>query len=331
MRMLIILVLATTACGNTPGASLADAGSPPEDAAQRGDAQEQPSDAQEQGADAGVPADPPTQTQFGGARPVTLQVPSSYDHATATPLLIVLHGYSASGAGQTQYTGLDRLVETEGILYAAPDGTIDSRGSRFWNATDACCDFENSGVDDVAYLNQLIADISAEWNVDPARIYLFGHSNGGFMSYRLACDSSEHLAAIVSLAGATYRNAARCTPTTPVSVLQLHGTADATVRYDAVCDGAPCPYPSAPETAAAWATSHNGCATAPRATAERVDIDRNLPGDETTIARATGCPMGIDVELWTIENGAHIPRLSDSFVSELWSWLAAHPKPAPTP
>ena len=65
-------------------------------------------------------------------------------------------------------------------------------------------------------------------NVDPYRIYVAGHSNGGFMSYRLACTHADRIAAIVSLAGATFDTPADCSPTEPVAVLQIHGTADDT-------------------------------------------------------------------------------------------------------
>ncbi len=76
-----------------------------------------------------------------GDRPFTLYVPSSYRTGTALPLLVLLHGYSSSGAGQESYLQIAPEAEKRGVLYAVPDGTADPAGDRFWNATDACCNF----------------------------------------------------------------------------------------------------------------------------------------------------------------------------------------------
>jgi polyhydroxybutyrate depolymerase len=88
---------------------------------------------------------------------VTVRVPAGYDPAVPAPLLIRLHGYGGSGDGSESYLSLGRVAAARGMLYAHPDGTADGDGSRFWNATDACCDFDRSGVDDAAYLAGVIA------------------------------------------------------------------------------------------------------------------------------------------------------------------------------
>ena len=147
------------------------------------------------GADAGTDAGP-----IGGDRPVNVIVPAGYTPGKAAPLLILLHGYSASGAIEDAYLGVAAEADKRGFLYAHPDGTIDSQNNRFWNASDACCNLDPvpSKVDDSAYLSKLIADISAHYTVDPKRVYFFGHSNGGFMSYRMACEHADKIAAIVT-------------------------------------------------------------------------------------------------------------------------------------
>ena len=185
-----------------------------------------------------------------------MHVPASYDAGLPAPLLILLHGYTGSGQDIDAYFDLGPAAEARGFVYAFPDGTYDSDGNRFWNATDACCDFDRSGVDDVAYLTDVIADIPAELAIDPKRIALVGWSNGGFMSYRMACDQADLVAAMVSLAGATFADPADCAPSEPVSVAQIHGTADDVIRYEG---GEPFtdttgPYPGAETTAATWAT-----------------------------------------------------------------------------
>ena len=167
----------------------------------------------------------------GDNRPVTVHVPSSYDPAKPAPLLIVLHGYGSSGREHEAYFHLDAAADQRGYLIAYPDGIADTTGSRFWSATDACCDFDRTGVNDVAYLTGVITGIQASFAVDPKRIDLVGHSNGGFMSYRMACTHPELVAAIVSLAGATFGNPADCAPSAPVAVLQIHGTADDVIAY----------------------------------------------------------------------------------------------------
>ena len=171
------------------------------------------------------PPPKPSQTVFGGLRPVTLQVPSAYDGRKPYALMLLLHGYGASGSVQLFYLNLKSLQSQHDVLIAAPDGTLNSGGKRFWNATPACCDFGRTGVDDVAYLSAVIKDISKVYNVDSKKVYLVGHSNGGFMAYRMACDASHLVTAVVSIAGATFNTKERCKPTTPVSVLQIHGSA----------------------------------------------------------------------------------------------------------
>ena len=164
-------------------------------------------------------------------RPVNLYVPSSYDGQTPMPLVILLHGYGDTGAGKETYMQFRPLAETRGFLYCYPDSTVDQVGNQFWNATDACCDFFNTGTDDAGYLRGLIEEIGRQFAVDRKRVYLIGHSNGGFMAYRMACQSADLIAGIASLAGTTFLDSSRCTPSQPVNILHIHGTADATVPY----------------------------------------------------------------------------------------------------
>src|SRR5262245_25079765 len=98
----------------------------------------------------------PTKTVFGGDRPVVLEVPKAYDGSKSWPLLILLHGYSASGFIEESYLSLKPVVDGHGVLLAAPDGLVNSRGYEYWNATNACCDLDGSHVDDVGYISGLI-------------------------------------------------------------------------------------------------------------------------------------------------------------------------------
>lgn len=260
----------------------------------------------------------PDQWLFGGDRGVQLRAPEDYDHSQSYPLLIVLHGYKASGLLQLVYSRLDLVVEKYGVLVAAPDGTVDEDGKRFWNATDACCDFWHTGVDDLAYISGLITEISSVWNVDPGRVYLYGHSNGAFMSYQMACHHADKIAAIATLAGATQLERADCQPSELVSVLHLHGDDDPDVAYD----GEPL-HPSAAGSTAYWA-GYNGCSSDRTAYGERLDLDEDVDGAETVTERYTGCPEGIDVELWTLEGSGHVPVHPDAYADYIWNWLDAH-------
>jgi polyhydroxybutyrate depolymerase len=259
-------------------------------------------------------------------RPYSVFVPSGYDASTPTPLVLLLHGYTASGNIQELYFQIQPLAEERGFLYVHPDGLKDTAGNQYWNATDACCDIGNSGVDDSAYLRSIIDEVKATYNVDPKRVFLMGHSNGGFMSYRMACDHADAIAAIASLAGATYSDATKCKPTEPVSVLQIHGTLDATIAYDGgtiVTNE----YPGAVATVESWATL-DGCGLTPDTTSPPLDLEAVLIGNETTVTRyADACEPGGHAELWTIEGGSHIPALSSSFAPSILDFLFAHPKP----
>ena len=258
-----------------------------------------------------------------GARPYSLHVPPGYAAGQPAPLVILLHGYGASGELQEAYFQLTPLADAKTFLYATPDGTPDPGGRRFWNATDACCDLYGSGVDDVAYINAIIDDVERRYTVDPKRVYLIGHSNGGFLAHRLACDSASRIAGIVSLAGAQWKARSHCAPAQKVAVLQVHGTADDTISYTGGSIGAAA-YPSAAETVANWA-AFDGCGALDTSAPNR-DIEAGIPGNETTVARYTGCAGGA-VELWSIQGGGHLPTLVPDWPSQIYGFLGAHPKP----
>jgi polyhydroxybutyrate depolymerase len=270
--------------------------------------------------DAGVDASP----SLLDMRPYKAVAPTSYDGSKALPLVLVLPGYGGNASVYDGWWKLGKMAETKQFFYVSLNGTRDLEGKTFWNATDACCNFDGSKVDDVAYLDAVIEDMQAKYKVDAARIYLIGHSNGGFMSYRYACDRAAKVAAIVSLAGATWLDSAKCPAGSVVSVLQVHGDADTTIPYlGGSTDVAP--FPSAKDSVAAWAAK-NGCTGALEASETRLDLDANVAGIETRVERYAGCPSTSAVELWTIEGGAHIPNLGSLWTESVYTFLSSHAK-----
>ncbi len=260
-----------------------------------------------------------------GPRAYSVKVPKRYEGGPI-PLVVALHPLGGSGTAFVDAWGLDALADAKTFLLVAPDGTA-SRNERFWNAADGCCDFTKTGVNDVAYVSKILDEVTAKYQVDPKRIYLVGFSNGGFMAHRMACEASERIAAIVSLAGAGWKDASRCKTSSPVAVLEAHSTADDIVRYGG---GGPIRwgggvYPGAAETVAGWA-KRNGCTGALVSTGETGHFIASLPPNETHLARYAGCPAGGDVELWTIDGAPHVPSLVSAWSEAVWAFLAAHPK-----
>ena len=265
---------------------------------------------------------PSTATKVA-VRPYSEFVPSSYSSKSAAPLVIALHGYGSSGNQQETYMNFKAVAEQRGFILVSPDGTVDATGKQFWNATEVCCNFF-SDVDDDAYLISMLDDIETKYSIDRKRIYFFGHSNGGFMSYRMACKHSDRIAAIASLAGATFLNSSDCAAKDPVSVLQVHGTSDATILYNggAILGKQ---YPSATASATQWAT-FNGCSNNSVPRADKLDLVNNIAGSETSISSWNSCRNGTEVELWTLDQGVHTPALSTTFAGRVYDFLASHPK-----
>ncbi len=268
-------------------------------------------------------AEPPL---LGGARPLAyIRTPDGWDGKKPLPLVLLIHGYSAGGLAQAIYFGLGNLVDEKQVILIAPDGTFDAGNKRFWNAVDTCCDFDKKGIDDVKYLTGLVDEVASRYAVDTKRVYLIGHSNGGAMTLRLACDAPGKFAAAFELAGPFWSDPeARCTPSSPIALRVVHGTKDESVPYDGGSLDSGDPGRSVgPAGIAAFFAKKNGCADTP-APASPVDIEASLPGAETKVSRYEGCKPGADVELWTIEGGGHLPAISATFRNAAWDFFSAH-------
>ena len=257
----------------------------------------------------------------GGERPTFVTLPDGYTKDFPAPLIIDLHGHMSTSLQHQRFAKMDLAANTRGVIYAAPDGLIDSQGNQFWNASQACCNFDANPVDDAAYIQSLIDEISSKVSVDPKRIYLFGHSNGHFMTYKFACTYPNTVAAIAGLAGAMDIAPESCDAKSPVSVLHIHGTNDAVINY-AGGKLFTNKYTGAQASTKRWAEIDR-CSSIPT-TGNAFDLVSSLDGNET-IPTIYTCPIA-SVELWSIQGGAHGPVLDSSFGLKVMDWLLAHPK-----
>lgn len=273
--------------------------------------------------------------QIRSPRSARIYLPSSYDGQTPRPLVIVLHGLGGDASWIRSYFQFESLAEARQFLVCYPEGTVDRSGDKFWNATDGCCNFYGSIVDDSTYLRTLIEELAERYKVDRKRIYITGLSNGGYMSHRMACDHADLIAGIASLAGVTFLDPGTHRPSQQVHVLQIHGTADQTVPYagGAFPVGWPIAamFPGAVATVHAWA-DFNGCKGPQWDTQPSMDLDLAVAGVDTRVMRYTNSPPGGAVELWTINGGAHAPTLysgstRSEYSARVIDWLLAHPKP----
>lgn len=267
-----------------------------------------------------------------GRDELPVHIPESYTGSEPVPLILLLHGYSYTGVRQDNLFKISPLADDFGFLLVAPNGTREpeGRGAQFWNATEACCNFYHVDVDDSAYILSIIEEMKENYNVDEKRVYLIGWSNGGFMSYRMAYEHSDTIAAIASVAGANHLER-RDPPPNGVHVLQIHGTNDRTIEYQGGStatrrqEGQGGYYPGALSTIRRWA-SYNDCQPEGQSR-ERRDLDASLPGHETGVLKfEIGCRPNGSAELWTIASGNHSPVASESFGAQIVEWLYAHPK-----
>ncbi|MDP6946035.1 MAG: prolyl oligopeptidase family serine peptidase, partial [Myxococcota bacterium] len=196
----------------------------------------------------------------------------------------------------------------------------DTTGSQYWNAVPGCCGWHDGTVDDAGYLVGLVEEAIEKYHIDTTRVALIGHSNGGYMSHRLACDRADLFSGIASIAGTSFSDKGDCQPSEPVSVLQIHGTLDATVSYVAPFAG-----PGA-EGVVDWWVDFNGC-TGDAVASEVLDYDTAVAGSETQPSLWSDCDAGSAVELWRMEGSGHIPIFGDDFVPAALGFLLGHPKP----
>ena len=238
------------------------------------------------------------------------------------PLLVILHGLGSSGDEIESASDWPSFANQHGIAWVAPSGPLDRHGRRFWNAGPSCCNFDASPVDHVAALAELIQRLIASAPLDSARVFVGGHSNGGFMAHRFACERPELVRGIVSVAGAGPLDRSTCQRPSALRVLQIQGDADPIVTY---AGGHLFKDPSLPEHASArksvadWAAAL-GCREGPTA-GPALDFESGLPGAETRTETYAGCTAG-SVTLWTVRGGTHYLGFRSPAPELIWNFLS---------
>jgi len=196
-------------------------------------------------------------THDGIERDYILYVPEIYDGSTAVPLVLNFHGFGSGASQQMFYGDFRDIADTEGFLLVHPEGTT-LIGNQFWNVGFPGL---SSTIDDVGFTEALIDELATLYTIDLDRVYATGMSNGGFMSFLLACQLSEKIAAVASVTGSmTQDTFDDCNAQLPTPVLQIHGTEDDVVLYNENNLSLPIP-----DVISYW-VDHNNCETTPTTT-----------------------------------------------------------------
>ncbi|MSU78224.1 MAG: polyhydroxybutyrate depolymerase [Gemmataceae bacterium] len=231
-----------------------------------------------------------------------IHVPAKYDAKKAMPIVLALHGAMMDAKMMEAFCQLNATADKHGFIVVYPNGTGPGGFLQTWNAGLFPGDLNKQKVDDVKYLAKVLDDVIGSLNVDTKRVYITGLSNGGMMSYRLAAEMSERIAAIAPVAGTMAIE--KYEPKRPIPVVHFHGTKDTLVPYDGPPKKKDIPtflkFRSVNDTILACVKA-NGCDE--KATESEVESK----ADKLRVTRKAypAGRTGADVILYTIETGGH--------------------------
>ncbi len=253
-------------------------------------------------------------TSSGQVRQYRLHVPAGYTSEHPLALIVNLHGFNSNAQQEEQVSQMSVKADAAGFIVVYPEGLGSPESWKFGSLAE--------GQADVQFIRDLIQHLSSQLRIDPKRIYATGISNGAEMSYRLACDMSDTLAAVGLVAGG-YPPFQDCQTTRPVPVVVFHGTDDRLLPYD----GHPPLLLPVREWAMNWA-ARNGCTPTPQVTFKQGDV---------TGETWSNCQQGADVVLYTIAGKGHswpgsnmpaaITTRDINATDVMWQFFTAHPKP----
>ena len=231
-------------------------------------------------------------THGGLTRTYILYVPASYSAGTPAPLVFNFHGYTSNATEQMFYGDFRPIADTAGFLLIHPMGTLDGSGQPYWNSG------WGGTVDDIGFTSALIDSLSLTYSINQDRVFSTGMSNGGFMSYTLACELSDRIAAIASVTGAMNLNqSSTCNPSHPMPVLEIHGTSDATVAYIGASW-----IESTSNTLNYWATFNNCAIPAIMTPVPNINLTDGCTAEHYIYPNGLN---GVDVEHYKIIGGGH--------------------------
>ena len=226
----------------------------------------------------------------GLKREYLLYVPRSYDRAKPTPLVFSMHGAGIGPAAQMEISQWNKVAEKQGFIVVYPSGT------GFPNVWSMEGKRNPSTMPDVRFISELIDKLEAAYNIDPARIYADGLSNGGGMAFVLSCTLSDRIAAVGTVAAAQFLPMSWCADTRPVPMINFHGTADRFVPYNGGSSPiAPGTFPSVSTWTANWAR-RNRCGPNPVESVVAADVTRFEYAD---------CADDAAVVLYTVTGAGH--------------------------
>ena len=232
----------------------------------------------------------------GRERVYELHVPGSVNLSAPSPLVILLHGVPRGG-GMRPITGFDAVADVHGFVVAYPrNHGID------WNVGcgDLCTSAERNGVDDVAFLREMIDDIARDLSIDRDRVYMAGFSQGALMTYHAVCELSGRIAAFASVGGSMLDVVADGCGPSALPALFIQGTEDPQFPWDGKITALSTALPMR-ETIAKW-VGINGCSSQP-AVAELPD--EHDDGTSVTLEEYRSCSAGAEIDFYIIAGGGH--------------------------
>jgi polyhydroxybutyrate depolymerase len=163
-------------------------------------------------------------------RTYTVHEPAKHKKTLSMPVVLIFHGGGSNAKAIARYTKMNDKADEAGFMAVYPSGTGRLKRILTWNGGDCCGYAQRQGVDDVKFVAAMLDDLAKRYNIDQQRVYATGMSNGAMISYRIAAELADRIAAIAPVGAAMAIDDPK--PTRPVPVMHFHGTADEFAPYD---------------------------------------------------------------------------------------------------